>query len=154
MRLYTRAAAALAVCIIALPAIAEDLLIIDPYARAASPTAMAGGTFMTISNTTEIDDRLIAASTDAAKRVELHTHIEDGEGVMRMVEVEDGFAVPAGGEAVLKRGGLHIMMMGLTRPLVQGESITLVLTFENAGDITVAVPIDNERMDDHGGHGS
>ena len=115
---------------------------------------MAGGTFMTISNTTEIDDRLIAASTDAAKRVELHTHIEDGEGVMRMVEVEDGFAVPAGGEAVLKRGGLHIMMMGLTRPLVQGESITLVLTFENAGDITVAVPIDNERMDDHGGHGS
>jgi copper(I)-binding protein len=73
---------------------------------------------------------------------------------MRMVEVEDGIEVPAGGETMLQRGGLHVMMMGLTRPLNQGDQIELTLTFEKAGDVTLTLPVDNERMDGHGmGHG-
>lgn len=139
--------AAAAAAVISLPALAADgIEIRDPYARAASPTAMAGAAFMTIVNTTAEDDRLIAAATDAAQRVELHTHIEDAEGVMRMVEVKDGFEIPAGGETVLQRGGMHVMMMGLTRPFVQGEAIDLTLTFEKAGEVTLTVPIDNARM--------
>jgi copper(I)-binding protein len=152
----TLLAAALAASI-ALPLFAAEAIEIrDPYARAASPTAMAGAAFMTLVNTGPEDDRLVAASTDAAQRVELHTHLEDAEGVMRMVEVEDGFAIPAGGETVLQRGGLHVMMMGLTRPFAQGEAIELTLTFEKAGDVTLTVPIDNERADGMGmahGHG-
>ena len=110
-----------------------------------------------VTNDSDTPDRLIAARTDVAARVELHTHIEDGEGVMRMIEVEDGFEVPAGGEAVLKRGGQHVMMMGLNQSLLQGESIEITLTFENAGDMVLTVPIDNERLDmsghgDHSGH--
>jgi copper(I)-binding protein len=144
--------AAAAAAGIALPALAADVIEVrDPYARSAS--AMAGAAFMTLANTGTEDDRLIAASTDAAQRVELHTHIEDGDGVMRMVEVEDGIEVPAGGETVLQRGGLHVMLMGLTAPLNQGDQIDLTLTFEKAGDVTLTVPVDNERMDGHGGHG-
>lgn len=149
----TSFAALLAASLLALPAWASDSLMIqDAYARAASPKAMAGGSFMVIMNPTQTDDRLIAAASDAAARVELHTHIEDANGVMRMVEVEDGFEIPAGGQTELRRGGLHVMLMGLTRPLVQGETIDLTLTFENAGDMVVTVPIDNERMD-MDGHG-
>ena len=144
--------AAAAAASIALPSLAADgIEIVDPYARSASQ--MSGAAFMTIVNHTAEDDRLVAAATDAAQRVELHTHIEDAEGVMRMVEVEDGFAVPAGGETVLQRGGLHVMLMGLTRPFEQGESIDLILTFEKAGDVAVTAPIDNERMPAMHGHG-
>jgi copper(I)-binding protein len=148
--------AAAAAAGIALPAFAADVIEVrDPYARSAS--AMAGAAFMVLANTGSEDDRLIAASTDAAQRVELHTHIEDGDGVMRMVEVEDGIEVPAGGETMLQRGGLHVMLMGLTAPLNQGDQIDLTLTFEKAGDVTLTVPVDNERMDGHGmgnGHGA
>jgi len=140
--------AAVAATFIALPALAGDAITIrDPYARAASPSAKAGAAFMTIMNAGNSEDRLIEASSDAADRVELHTHIEDAEGVMRMVEVEDGFEVPAGSMTELKRGGLHVMMMGLTQPFLQGESIELTLTFQKAGAITLTVPIDNDRMD-------
>jgi copper(I)-binding protein len=147
--------AAAATALITLPAFAADgIEIRDPYARAASPNAMAGAAFMTIVNTTSEDDRLVAATTDAAQRVELHTHIEDAEGVMRMVEVEDGFEVPAGGTTQLQRGGLHVMMMGLTRPFEQDGTIDLTLTFEKAGDMTLTVPIDNARMPEVRGTGT
>ena len=88
-------------------------------------------------------------SKNAPVTVELHTHLEDANGVMRMVEVEDGIAVPAGETHALKRGGDHVMFMGLNQPFVDGETITVTLTFEQAGDMTVEIPIDLERMD-HG----
>ena len=129
----------------ALPAFAE-IIVDGAYARASSPAAKVGASFMVISNTGGEDDRLIAAATDAADRVELHTHVMT-DGVAKMMEVEEGFPVEAGGEVLLQRGGFHVMMMGLTAPFVQGEMITLTLTFEKAGDMTIMVPIDNERMD-------
>ncbi|MEL6620815.1 MAG: copper chaperone PCu(A)C, partial [Pseudomonadota bacterium] len=89
----------------------------DPYARAASPSAKAGAAFMMLQNTGDTDDRLIAARTDVAKRVELHTHVETGDGIMKMQEIEGGIALPAGGTHHMMRGGDHVMLMGLTGPL-------------------------------------
>lgn len=148
---WFRSAPAALLALFALPVMGGGLEISDAYARAATPNAKAGAAFFVITNGSSADDRLIAVRTDAAARAELHTHLEDSEGVMRMIEVEDGFAVPAGGEAVLKRGGPHVMLMGLAVPFVQDDAIELVLTFEEAGDISVTVPINNERMD-MGGH--
>ena len=129
---------------LALPAWAEDITIEDPYARAAGATAMAGAAFMTIQNDSAIADRLVAARSDVAERVELHTHVVDGD-VMRMIEVEEGFAIPAGEAHNLARGGDHVMFMGLRQPFEQGETITVTLTFEHAGEMTLEIPIDNER---------
>jgi copper(I)-binding protein len=126
-----------------------EIQVQDAYARSASPNAKSGAAFMLIQNDGAAD-RLIAASTDAAKRAELHTHLQDTNGVMRMIHVEEGFEIPEGEMVALQRGGKHVMLMGLTAPMVQGESITMTLTFEKAGDIVVEVPVDLERQD-HGG---
>ena len=151
--------AALAAILLAGPAAAMDgqIMIEDPYARASSPSAKVGAAFMMLQNHGAEDDRLIAVTSDAAERVELHTHISDTNGVMRMVEVEDGILVPAGGMAALKRGGDHVMLMGLAKPFVDGETMSLTLTFEKAGEVQLDVPIDSQRQDgagSHGGHGS
>ncbi|MEM9528710.1 MAG: copper chaperone PCu(A)C, partial [Bacteroidota bacterium] len=60
--------------------------------------------------------------------------------------------VPANDSVMLERGGYHVMFMGLTRSLNQGESVDLILTFENAGDVTLTLPVDNERQADHAAH--
>lgn len=130
----------------------SSIMIHDAYARAASPAAKAGAAFMEIMNHGDTDDRLIGATTDAAVRVELHTHIDAGDGVMQMREVEGGIMIPAGDMHVLKRGGDHVMMMGLTAPFVDGEAIEVTLTFENAGELTVEIPIDLQRQTEHGDH--
>lgn len=129
---------------LATPAMAE-IEIKDAYARAAMANAKSGAAFMQITNTGPEEDRLIAASSGIAAKTELHTHIETGDGIMQMVEVEEGFAIPANGTHVLKRGSDHVMFMGLLQPMTGGETVTVTLTFEKAGDITVEIPVDLSR---------
>ncbi len=134
-------------------ALADGIMVKDPYARSSRPNAPTGAAFMTLMNTSDTDDRLIAARSEAAKRVELHTHIDKGNGVMQMTEIEGGIALPAGGMHEMKRGGDHVMLMGLTAPLVQDETISVTLVFEQAGEIVFEIPVDNDRKADHGGMG-
>ncbi|WP_390910882.1 copper chaperone PCu(A)C [Pseudosulfitobacter sp. SM2401] len=135
---------------LATSAFADGIMAKDPYARAASPAAKAGAAFMMIENHTDTDDRLIGVRSDAAKRVELHTHIDKGEGVMQMTQIEGGIVIPAGGAHMMQRGGDHVMLMGLNGPLVQGETVEVTLIFENAGDVVIEIPVDNERKGTHG----
>lgn len=139
----------------ALPIAASAQMIVeDAYARAASAAARSGAAFMEITNPTDTDDRVIDAASNAAERVELHTHIQE-DGIMRMVHVEEGFPIAAGETIMLERGGRHVMLMGLRGPLEQGKEIEITLTFENAEPLTVTVPVDNERMPDMGmSHGT
>lgn len=129
----------------------------DPWARESAGMAGAGAVFMTIGNAGGAD-RLVAASSPIADRVELHTHILD-DGVMRMREVEGGIAVADGGVTVLEPGALHVMLLGLREPLRSGMRFPLSLNFERAGSVTVDVEVrpitagaGGGGSDDHGHH--
>ena len=140
-----------------LAALAEGIMIEGAYARSSGPQAASGAAFMVLVNQTGTDDRLVSVASPAAERIELHTHIEDADGVMRMREVEAGFAVPAGGSHALERGADHVMFLGLTAPFEDGAMVPLSLTFERAGTIEIEVPVDLTRMPrGHGGmdHGA
>lgn len=151
MTFKTFLAATAAAALLATAAQAE-IVVKDPYARVSTANAVTGAAFMGLMNTGAEDDRLIAVRSDAAERVELHTHLQDASGVMRMVEVEDGIAVPAGGMAMLARGGDHVMFLGLTKPLAHGDRVDVTLVFEKAGEIAVTIPVDLERKPE-AGHG-
>ncbi|WP_101067758.1 copper chaperone PCu(A)C [Roseovarius salinarum] len=144
--------AGIAALSLAAPALAGNIEVKDPYARSAAMSAMSGAAFMMIHNTGETDDRLVGAASPVAEKVELHTHKEDDMGVMRMIHVEEGFPLPAGGKIAMKRGGRHVMFMGLKAPFEQGDTVPLTLTFETAGEMSVEVPVDLERqpMEGHG----
>lgn len=154
MSLKTTFIAALAAASLALPAFAANITVKDPYARVSAMMSSSGAAFMVIENAGP-DDRLIGVRSDVAEKTELHTHKEDDMGVMRMIHVEEGFALPAGGHIIMARGGHHVMFLGLTRPLQDGDTVQLTLEFEKAGDVAVTVPVDLQRKPDHGsmGHG-
>ena len=95
--------------------------------------------YMVITNNSDQPDRLLRASSEAAHTTELHiSEIVDGVMSMHPVESVD---VPANGQAELKPGGLHIMLIGLTGDLVAGEKLPLTLEFENAGKVQVEAEI-------------
>ncbi|WP_294613390.1 copper chaperone PCu(A)C [uncultured Roseovarius sp.] len=152
MSLKSTLIAALAVTTLALPVFAQDIDVMDPYARSASPIAKTGAAFMLINNNGDTDDRLIEARSPLGKLVQLHTHIQTGEGVMKMTHVEEGFAVPAGETLVLQRGGNHVMFMGLEKGFEAGDTVPLTLVFEKSGEITLDVPVDPTRKPKEG-HG-
>ncbi len=152
MSLKTTLCAALAAVSLAVPALAESTIVVeDAYARSAAKMATAGAAFMMIQNQGDTDDRLVSATSDVSERVELHTHEIDSDGVAKMMEVEEGFVIPAGESHMLKRGGDHVMFMGLKAPLEHGDMVPVTLVFEQAGEVQVEVPVDLERQD-KGGH--
>ena len=142
-----------ATLLMATSAFSEGLMVKDPYARAARPNAPTGAAFMKLMNHSDQDITLMGVSSDVAKRVELHTHIDNGEGVMQMSEIEGGITIPAGEMHMMNRGGDHVMMMGLTQSLVDGETISVTFEFENGAEMVVEIPVNNARKPEEGeGH--
>jgi copper(I)-binding protein len=138
--------------------------VIDAWARTSPTMTTAGAAYMTIANTGDADDALVAASVadTVAARVELHetrpvssdesmgASSTGGTGdmgdtsmtapMMEMMPVER-IDVPAGGTTSLEPGGYHVMLLDLAAPLETGEELELTLTFEAAGDITVTAVV-------------
>jgi periplasmic copper chaperone A len=140
-----------ALALMPLPALAcAGLTADDPFARVSGTMAQSGAVYMTLINPGSADCRLVAARSEISERVELHTHREDAQGVMRMIELEDGIVIPAGGEHRLERGGDHVMFMGLTRAIEHGEIFGVTLVFEDGSELAVEVPVDMDRMGAYG----
>jgi len=124
-RLPLLSAAALA-ALLALPAAAQ-VAVTDAWIRGTVPGQKATGAFMQLTSLSDM--ALVGAASPAAKVVEIHQMRQEG-GMMKMNAV-DRVALPANKTVELKPGGYHIMMMDLTQPLRDGESIPLTLTFED-----------------------
>lgn len=139
---HPRAAIAGALVVISLlPGVARtaDLVIERPWARATPPGATVGAGYLEIRNTGRSADRLVGASTPAAAMVQVHEiRVADGEMQMREVGVLE---IPAGGSVRLEPGGLHLMLMDLTAPLVTGTTVPVTLEFDVAGRIPVELAV-------------
>jgi copper(I)-binding protein len=144
-----------------------ELVIEGQWARTSPAATTTGAAYVTI--TSPIDDVLMGASVDAsiAESVELHEMVMasddmmmgnddmdhssmsgddmngDMDGEMKMQQVME-IALPAGTAVELKPGGYHIMFIGLVNPLKTGDTLQLTLKFQKAGDVVVAVPVQED----------
>lgn len=116
----------------------EEIRIEDAWARAGLQ-GRNSAVYMRILNRGGSADRLVGVATEAAEKAELHETVVQG-GTMRMRPVP-AVEVPAGGRAVLKPGGRHVMLVRLRRTLVEGDTVPLRLTFERAGSVEVSVGV-------------
>ena len=133
--------AALLAALLAAAAQAGEIAVKDPYARSAN--AKSAAAFMTIENAGAKERRLVGVRADISRKASLHTMtMQDGVARMRPV---DEIAIPAGGAVELKRGGEHVMFMGLKAPLKDGDAIPMTLIFANGEEIEVEVTVDNAR---------
>lgn len=101
---------------------------------------MNSAIYMELTNGGQEADRLVSAQADVAKTIELHETIMEGD-LMKMQQVQGGIEVPAGGTVELKPGGLHVMLIGLTKDLNVGDKFPVTLQFDKAGAITVEAEV-------------
>lgn len=119
-----------------------SITITDPWGRTSPAAAENGAFYMTLTNNSDSEDKLLSATTDACGMVELHEMYDKGDGVMGMRPVEGGsIQVPAGGSTELKPGGLHVMCMMKQVDFAAGTEIPLTLTFEKAGEMEITAEI-------------
>lgn len=119
---------------------AGDLTIDQLWARPSIGSIPNSAAYMTIANAGVGAEVLEAAATPAAATAEFHTHERDGD-VMKMRRVEGGVTIAPKGSTEFKPGGLHVMLIGLTRPLKEGDTFPLTLRFKQAGDVIVEVTV-------------
>jgi periplasmic copper chaperone A len=104
----------------------------------------AGGTsaaYLTITNGTATDDTLVGVSAaSVTSDASLHETTTDSSGMTGMQHTAE-IKVPAGQTVMLQPGGYHIMLMDLTKDLTAGDKLDLVLTFEQAGPVTVTADV-------------
>lgn len=97
------------------------------------------GAFATIENHTDHDVTLVGGTAEIANMVEVHEVVMiDKE--MKMQAKEGGILIKAGESVTLEPGGLHVMLMGLKKPILEGDEVTLTLDFEGYDDQTFTWP--------------
>jgi copper(I)-binding protein len=103
------------------------------WARATAPGQDVGAAYLMI--VSKKDTNLVKIDTDAAEHTQIHS-MTMNNGVMKMRELES-LAIPAGKMVNLAPGGMHLMLMGLKKPLKAGEQLALTLQFkDHAGKLS------------------
>jgi hypothetical protein len=141
---------------LALPAAAHDfkagdLRIDHPYATPSRPGMTTGSVyFRGIRNTGSTPDRLLSASTPAAASVEIHRMqmVQGGQGEVMQMRAVPSLEIAPGATVTMKHGtpdGHHLMLIGLTAPLKDGDRFPVTLTFEKAGTHEVKAWVQTPR---------
>lgn len=119
---------------------AGSIHIRDPFSSALPPISKNGAVYLTLINHGHLSDQLVGAATPIAAHAEMHTHrMEDGMMKMRKV---DEVELPPHEEIVFAPGGSHIMLIGLSQALKEGEHFPLMLHLKEAGHVMVKVIIE------------
>lgn len=130
---------------------AGDLEISSAWARAMLPGQPAGGGYLSIANKGKEADRLLAVSSPAAGKAEVH-EMKVVNDVMVMRPVEGALEIPAGSTVELKPGDYHLMFMQVAKPFAEGDEVKVTLEFEKAGKVDVSLPVRAASGEDHSNH--
>ena len=126
------------------PALAEQdsgsIVVTRAWSRATPKGAKVAAGYVTIENHGSRPDRLLAASSAAAAKVEIH-QMTTQDVVMMMRPVDGGLLIPPDQTVTLAPGGDHIMFIGLTAPFEEGQRIPVSLNFERSGKIDVTFEV-------------
>ncbi len=104
-------------------------------------TSAVSGVYMTITNNRESDVTLVSVTAEGVGMAQIHETTVDERDMASMDEIEEGLLIPAGATVELIPGGLHIMLMNLENDLVEGDSISVTLEFDDGNTITTDIPV-------------
>jgi copper(I)-binding protein len=121
-----------------------DFEIKGPFIREVPPVSKMSAGFMEVINNTGKDQKIVRANSSIAKVVELHNH-ELIDGVMKMRKV-DFIKLPAKSKAVLKPKSYHIMFIGLTRELKEGQNHKISIELDNGTTLEASAPVKKVKM--------
>jgi periplasmic copper chaperone A len=116
-----------------------DLVVAHAWSRPTPPAATVGAVYFSMTNVGHKADSLVSISTPIAGKVEMHES-RKVQGMVLMRAVTSIECLP--GQTVKSEpGGLHVMLLDLTRPLAAGAQFPLSLHFRDAGTLTVQVQV-------------
>lgn len=120
-------------------AVAENISIEDSQIRQPMPGRTVTAGYLTLHNHTAVEQQLVAVSSAAFARIELHQH-SHRDGMMRMEQV-DAITIAANASVSLAPGGLHLMLFEPVAALQPGQTVGLTLVFANGEQLAIEAPV-------------
>ena len=120
-------------------AFADNIELRDAWLRATPLGATNSAIYGELVNSTAGEEVLLSISSDVAKYVMLHRTSSEQQ-VMRMIHVEKLVVAPKS-RVVLSPGGLHLMLTGLRRSLVEGDRVVVQLHFRSGIEIDAVAKV-------------
>ncbi len=117
-----------------------DLVILQPWSRAAPRGAEVATGYLTIENKGTTADRLVGGSTEVAEKLQIQQISMIGGG-MAVQPVDGGLAISPGEKVVLAPGGYRLALLKLKSQLKKGTKVSMTLEFEKAGQVTVSFDV-------------
>ncbi len=111
----------------------------EGFVRGLPPTQKNTAAFFTVNNSTASDWTITVVTSSAAERIEIHRH-EHSNGMMAMRKLES-ITVEAGSSLEFAPGGLHLMLMGLSSPLREGDRVRLNFTSADGDTVATEFPV-------------
>ncbi|MBB3560491.1 copper(I)-binding protein [Rhizobium sp. BK512] len=104
------------------------------------PGQPVGGGGFTVKNNGATEDRLVSVTSPTSGEVQIH-EMAMQDNVMKMRQLKDGIAIPAGKTVELSPGNLHLMFQKVKTPFKQGDKVPVTLTFEKAGKVDLVLNV-------------
>jgi periplasmic copper chaperone A len=114
----------------------QGLVVEGPWMRATAPSAPVAAGYLAVRNDGDSQDRLLSIYSPAAREVQIH-EVRHEDGISRMRQLSDALPLAAGTTLTMQPGGLHLMFIGPTQPIVEGARVPATLQFERAGAVQV-----------------
>ena len=114
-----------------------EVTVKDAWVRGVVGGQKVTGAFMTVTSTE--DAKIVGASSQIAKRAEIHTSMVMG-GVNHMRSV-NSIPLPAGKPVELKAGSYHVMLMEISQPMRPGDTVSLALTVVGKDGKPTEIPV-------------
>ncbi|APD88727.1 hypothetical protein BM524_02270 [Alteromonas mediterranea] len=130
-----------------------DVMVMNGYARATFALAKTGAVYFTLHNQSDSDKTLVSVSVakEVADEAQIHTTVMEGD-MMKMRELTEGVKIKPGEMVAFKSGGNHIMLLGLTKGLVEGSNIPVTLSFDNGSELKLVLPVKKDEAKGHHHH--
>ena len=131
----------------------DGIVASDACVRATQPGQPMSAAYVSLCNGAAAADQLVAARFEGATATEIHSSSLSDDGVASMAPLADGLELPAGQSVSLAPGNVHIMLIGLTGALNDGDEPAITLEFANAPPVTLNFEVRSvEQAAEHSGH--
>lgn len=126
------------------------VLVENGYARESIPGTSISSAYMTVSNLSDHNIKLVSASSEVTNRIEIHQHTMV-DGLMRMRQ-RDFVEISAKKSTVFQPSGFHLMIFDLQQPLKANEIITITLHFDDQSSIDAEYTVQGLKQKKHHHH--
>ena len=112
----------------------------NAWVRLPAVSGQPGAAYFTVVGGGRGDEVLVAVTTPAAIKAEMHQSMTGAHGMTTMAPVQD-LTIPANRDVAFAPGGRHVMLFGLKPEVKPGGSMPLTFTFLGGQKVTVTARV-------------